>query len=208
MVHRQGQHDPVPVSALVMSADNMDDLKAFLTDLIDKKAPPPAVLSNDQFDKLVSLLQPGYELSSLYLAEHKRANAPIVPGQPPTAHGVPASSADLARDADLAKQREAQERQASLPARDSVSSWSEAEERRKRDVPAYSDAHSPGFMDAPNKEPRGSNFADTPPAVNEEVPASEAAFTPSAPAPPVSPRAFTPPPAAPTPGPVDPSYGV
>lgn len=188
MVHTQNQHDPVPVSALVMSADQLNDLKDFLTGLIDNKSPPPAVLSDAQFDKLASLLQPGYELSSLYLAEYKRANAPIAPGQPPTAHGVPASSADLERDADLARQREANQYKSTDPR------YYESDDKQPEQNPT---PYEPGRQ-----------YADTFPARVEEVPASEKPFVPPAPAPAVSPRVFTPPPSDPKPfAPSPPSGG-
>ena len=40
----------------------------------------PAVLSDAQFEKLVALLQPGYELSTLMLADYK---ARMAVGAPP-----------------------------------------------------------------------------------------------------------------------------
>jgi hypothetical protein len=66
-------HVPVPVgTAIMMTSDQLDDIKAFLSDMHDKQLEqPPAVLSVDQFDELKKLLQPGYELSALMLADYK-----------------------------------------------------------------------------------------------------------------------------------------
>lgn len=77
MPSKINQHETVPVhSALVLTDAHMDDLKVFLTDLFTKDRPPPAVLSDNQFQELKTLLQPGFELSTLMLAEYRRSHEP------------------------------------------------------------------------------------------------------------------------------------
>ena len=65
MPHFQDQHEPVDIrSGVILTAAQMDDLKQFLTDLVERKSVAPAVLSDDQFQKLIAMLQPGFELSN------------------------------------------------------------------------------------------------------------------------------------------------
>lgn len=79
---RLNDHQPVPVSSGVIITDaHMAELKDFLADLHDTSQKlPPAVLSDNQFEKLVAMLQPGFELSTLMLADYKRLHAAPGPG--------------------------------------------------------------------------------------------------------------------------------
>lgn len=73
--HHINQHDPVGVeNATIMTEAQMSDLKTFIAHVAEKRV-APAVLSEDQFGKLIATLQPGFELSSLMLADYRRANA-------------------------------------------------------------------------------------------------------------------------------------
>lgn len=80
--HHINQHDPVGVeNATIMTEAQMSDLKTFIAHVAEKRV-APAVLSEDQFGKLIATLQPGFELSSLMLADYRRANA-ATPKQEP-----------------------------------------------------------------------------------------------------------------------------
>ena len=88
-------HQPVPVgTAIMMTTDQIDEIKAYLGDLHAKQiAQPPAVLSPDQFDELKKLLEPGYQLSKLmltdYTAQRQVAAAPPWTGQGPLPNNSP-----------------------------------------------------------------------------------------------------------------------
>ena len=73
MALHQNDHIPVPVhSAIVMTAEQFNDLQAFLADLHGKSAQQSAAgLSEEQFAEMRRLLQPGFELSALMLADYK-----------------------------------------------------------------------------------------------------------------------------------------
>lgn len=83
MPHFNRQHEPIDINeAIVITAAQMNDLKQFLTDLHDRSAAPPiAAMSDAQFAELRSLLQPGFELSKLYLAQARAAQG--APGTVP-----------------------------------------------------------------------------------------------------------------------------
>ena len=66
-------HIPVPVnSAIVMTSEQFNDLQAFLADLHGKNTQQPtAGLSDEQFAEMRRLLQPGFELSTMMLADYR-----------------------------------------------------------------------------------------------------------------------------------------
>lgn len=82
MPHFHGQHEPTDINeAVVLTAAQMNELMAFLTDLLDKRdAPPAAALSDAQFAELREMLKPGAELSKLYLSQMNAARG--APGTP------------------------------------------------------------------------------------------------------------------------------
>lgn len=83
MVHHVGENKPVGVdNAIVMTDAHMKDLKTFLVDLHRGKDGAAGGISDHQFGQLVAMLQPGYELSTLMLADYKRANSSITAGGP------------------------------------------------------------------------------------------------------------------------------
>jgi hypothetical protein len=101
MVHTQRQHDPDGDTREVhLSSAQFDDLKAFFTGLQEKAAPQPA-LSGTQFEKLISMLQPGFELSTRMLAEQRAAGL-----APPAAAGPPVDTEAVAKNEQADQQRE------------------------------------------------------------------------------------------------------
>lgn len=83
MARHVNDHEPVAVaSAIVMTQAHLDDLKAFLTDLVARDHMAPAVLSDNQFEKLIAMLQPGFELSTAMLADYKRQREPLRVDEP------------------------------------------------------------------------------------------------------------------------------
>ena len=74
-------HIPVPVnSAIIMTSEQFNDLQAFLDDLHGKnEQQPTAGLSEEQFAEMRRLLQPGFELSALMLADYKAQHAAAGP---------------------------------------------------------------------------------------------------------------------------------
>jgi hypothetical protein len=92
MVHKLNDSQPVDIHTAVAITDTqMSELKSFLTDLHTAHTKlAPAVLSDNQFEKLTALLQPGYELSSLMLADHKAMHRTITPGARAPLDAVPA----------------------------------------------------------------------------------------------------------------------
>lgn len=82
MPHFNRQHEPTDINeAVVITQAQLNDLKQFLTDLHDRSAAPPiAAMSDAQFAELRGLLQPGFELSKLYLAQVRAAQG--APGSP------------------------------------------------------------------------------------------------------------------------------
>lgn len=96
MPHFHGQHEPTDINeAVVLTAAQMNELKAFLTDLLDKRdAPPAAALSDAQFAELREMLKPGAELSKMYLAQMRAAQGapgtvPVVAAEPEPEAPVP-----------------------------------------------------------------------------------------------------------------------
>lgn len=89
MPHFNRQHEPIDINeAVVITQAQLNDLKQFLTDLHDRSAAPPiAAMSDAQFAELRSLLQPGFELSKMYLAEARAARG--APGTIPQPAPVP-----------------------------------------------------------------------------------------------------------------------
>lgn len=88
--HMLNQHELPPVMSAGQVQDFVDTLRdalseAFRTAKVDAAA-APAVLSDAQFAELKRLLEPGYELSKMYLDQHRAALVPP-PSTPPVATG-------------------------------------------------------------------------------------------------------------------------
>ncbi len=73
MATHVNDHIPVPVnSAIIMTSEQFNDLQAFLAELHGRNAQHPnAGLSEEQFAEMRRLLQPGFELSALMLADYR-----------------------------------------------------------------------------------------------------------------------------------------
>lgn len=84
MPHFAGENDAAPVSAILMTAAQVEEIEALLANLLAPRTATPVVFSEEQFQKLVSLLQPGFELSTRMLADYNRQAGPVVHTPPPT----------------------------------------------------------------------------------------------------------------------------
>lgn len=71
----QQDHMPIPIgSAVMMTQAQVDEIKAMVERIVTRLEQPPAPaqsLTDAQFDELKRLLQPGFELSTLMLADYK-----------------------------------------------------------------------------------------------------------------------------------------
>ena len=75
-------HIPVPVnSAIIMTSEQFNDLQAFLADLHGKSQQQPAnpPMNDEQFADLRKMLLPGFELSTLMLADYRAQRATTGP---------------------------------------------------------------------------------------------------------------------------------